>query len=331
VIPKINKMTYSHIQKDKLALQLISTNGMLFAAEFGSRGQTLAPVFDKITKTGDFATSCMEDLLCEMARDELCLNFRTLEMFSKQAIDLIDRNLFERAADIRWWSTDSYFWKCLSDPSEENIRKAYNCLKVINDSYTMYRNLVLATSKGTIIACSKTGQLLQLQSQSVANEEWFIAGAQTVASNEYAVQDVQHSPLEKQKAMSLIYAGGIRERGARHGDSIGVLGILFDWDTEALNMLQCCLPKNTAGNFIDGSAAFYTNKAGLIIESTDGERFVVGERFNAPSQCADLAAGQSSSGFIEHQAERYILGSSRTKGYREYEGLSWCAHVVRPF
>jgi len=29
-----------------------------------------------------------------------------LENFSKQAIDLIDRNLFERAADVRWWSTD---------------------------------------------------------------------------------------------------------------------------------------------------------------------------------------------------------------------------------
>lgn len=26
----------------------------------------------------------------------------------------------------------------------------------------------------------------------------------------------------------------------------------------------------------------------------------------------------------------YLLGSSRTKGYREYGGLGWCAHVARP-
>ena len=28
--------------------------------------------------------------------------------------------------------------------------------------------------------------------------------------------------------------------------------------------------------------------------------------------------------------KKYIIGSSKTQGYREYEGLGWTAHVVRP-
>jgi len=331
VIPSINKKTYRHIQKDKRALQLISTNGMLFAAELGARGQSLGPVFEQITKTGDFATKCMEDLLHEMARDELSLNLKTLEMFSKQAIDLIDRNLFERSADIRWWATDKYFWKALMEPTEENFRKACERLKVINNSYTMYRNLVLANSKGEIVACSKMGQLLQIQATNVADQDWFIRGSQTLCSKEYAVQDVQNSELEKNKDMTLVYSGGVRSDGVRDGEAIGVLGVMFDWDTEAGNMLRCCLPKNRDGDYIEGSAALYTNKDGVIIESTDTEKFPVGSRFALPVQCRAIEEGQSASGLLDHEGQRYIIGSSRTKGYREYRGLEWCAHIIRPF
>ena len=67
ITPEINKLTYKNIERDKRALQLISTNGILFAAELGARGQSLGPVFEQITKTGDFATRCMEELLREMA------------------------------------------------------------------------------------------------------------------------------------------------------------------------------------------------------------------------------------------------------------------------
>ncbi len=331
ITPDINKKTYRYVQKDKRTLQLISTNGILFATELGSRGQALGPVFEQLTKTGDFATKCMEKLLHEMALEELALNFRTLRTFSHQAIDLIDRNLFERAADIRWWATDRYFWEALMHPSEENSKRACERLKVINNSYTMYRNLILANAKGEIIACSNSSQLQRLQSLNVSEHEWFMNGLQTLNSTEFAVQDVQHSELEKNKALSLVYAGGVRKNGQVNSESIGVLGVLFDWDTEAEKMLKCCLPKNRSGEFISGSAAFYTNSSGSVIETTDEENFPAGTLLELPPECLKLAAGESSSGFLVHKGRKYIIGSSRTQGYREYKGLQWSAHVVRPF
>ncbi len=330
IIPDINKQTYEKIQEDKESIQLISLNGIVFASKLGKRGVALGPIFDQITKTGDFATSRMEDLLGEMAAGELALNLQALEMFSKQAIDLIDRNLFERSADIRWWSTDRYFWEALSDPSEEAFQRACNRLKVINNSYTMYRNLVLADSSGEIVACAKMELRNELKKVNVSDQEWFQNGMRTQRSNEYAVQDIQKSVLEKHKERSLIYSGGIRTAGAREGDATGVLGVMFDWDTEAKKILHNCLPRDAEGNFIAGCAAFYTNEQHEVIETTNEDAFPVGAVISLPDAHRKLADGQSASGVYHQNEKRYILGSSRTQGYREYRGLAWCAHVVRP-
>ena len=330
IIPEINKQTYRKVQDDKESIQLISLNGIVFASKLGKRGGALGPIFNQITKSGDYVTSRMEDLLKEMANGELRLNLKALENFSKQAIDLIDRNLFERSADIRWWATDEYFWKALLNPSEENFIKAGYRLKVINGGYTMYRNLVLSDANGDIQACSRTELKNELSKINVSDQSWFQMGMRTAFSSEYAVQDVASSNLEKNKERSLIYSGGVRRDGAREGDAIGVLGILFDWDTEAKKILQTCLPKDRQGMIIEGSVAIYTNNRSKIIETTDGERFPVGMKLDLPDPIFDLQAGETVSGVLEYQEKRYIFGSSRTKGYREYEGLGWFAHVLRP-
>ncbi len=330
IIPDINKQTYHKVQDDKESIQLISLNGIVFASKLGKRGGALGPIFNQITKSGDYVTSRMEDLLKEMANGELRLNLKALENFSKQAIDLIDRNLFERSADIRWWATDEYFWKALLDPTEENFIRAGNRLKVINGSYTMYRNLVLSDANGDIRACSRTELKNELSKINVSDQAWFQMGMRTALSNEYAVQDVASSNLEKNKERSLIYSGGVRKNGEREGDTIGVLGILFDWDTEAKKILQTCLPQDRQGMIIEGSAAIYTNSQSEIIETTDGELFPVGMKLDLPNQIYDLKAGDTVSGVLEYRKKRYIFGSSRTKGYREYEGLGWFAHVLRP-
>lgn len=327
LIPDINKQTYEKVQNDKQSIKRISLNGIVFASKLGKRGVALGPIFDQITQTGDYATSRMEKLLAEMAIGELDLNLTTLENFSKQAIDLIDRNLFERSADIRWWATDEYFWKALEDPTQDNFAAACRRLQVINGSYTMYRNLVLADGDGSIVATSTANELHRTN---CSQHMWFESGMQTTLSCQYVVQDVCDSPLEPQKKTSLVYAGGVRHKGAREGDAIGVLGILFDWDTEAKKILHTCVPRDRDGNVVEGCAAFYTNAASEIIETTDSVQFPVGLKLDLPPAHTKLKAGQAASGIAVFNDKKYFIGTSKTKGYREYEGLGWSAHVLRP-
>jgi hypothetical protein len=329
VIPDINKETYAKVQDDKESIKLISLNGNVFASKLGKRGVALGPIFDQITKTGDFATSMMEKLLAEMAVGELDLNLKALESFAKQAIDLVDRNLFERAADIRWWATDRVLWTALEKPGADAFEAACRRMKVINANYTMYRNLVLADANGDIVACSKTELRNELRKINVSEHEWFQLGLRTARSTEYAVQDVVHSPLERTRTSSLAYAGGVRRAGAREGEAIGVLGVLFDWDTEAQKILATCLPRDRERKVIPGCAAFYTARNGRIIEITDAA-FACGSTPELPEAVIQLAAGGSTTGVLAHGGRRYLVGSSRTKGYREYRGLGWTAHIVRP-
>lgn len=330
LIPEINKDTYVKVQDDKQSIKLISLNGIVFASKLGKRGVALGPVFEQITETGDFATSKMEDLLREMAVGELRLNLKTLETFSKQAIDLIDRNLFERSAAIRWWASDQYFWKCLMEPTDENLIAAGNRLRDINSSYSMYRNLVLANRMGRIVAASTPELIPDIKDARVADHLWFTQATRSKSSCDYAVQDVGRTDLERGDRTSLIYSGAVRQNGSRNGEIVGVLGSLFDWVTESGKILKTCLPKDKNGKRIHGCVAFYANRDLEVIETTDGGLVPLHTIPDLPTEHRELKEGESTSGVLRMGDHVYIIGSSRSKGYREYQGLGWSAHILRP-
>ena len=213
LIPDTNKQTYREIQRNKGDIQLISINGIILATDLGKAGTSFIPIFDQITTTGNSTTGKMEELLSEMSSDMLQQNLKALENFSKQAIDLIDRNLFERAADVRWWSTDHAFWEALQEGSDETFEQAAKRLGIINASYTMYRDLVIADSNGRIVANSKSENRDKLKRMNVSEQSWFRQGMQISRSVQFGVQDVCDSELENEET-SLIYCGGILEEAS---------------------------------------------------------------------------------------------------------------------
>ena len=328
LIPDTNKQTYQEIQRNKGDIQLISINGIILATDLGKAGTSFIPIFDQITTTGNSTTGKMEELLSEMSADMLQQNLKALENFSKQAIDLIDRNLFERAADVRWWSTDHAFWEALQNNTEENFEEASKRLGIINASYTMYRDLVIADSNGRIVANSKSENRDKLKRMNVSEQSWFRQGMQISRSVQYGVQDVCNSDLENEET-SLIYCGGILENGEREGKVLGVLGILFDWENLVCPILEGCLPR-IKNEVVEGGAAFYMNDDKEIIATTDAENFPIGQEVNIPAENMNLEAGESASGIFTDKGRKFIIGSSKTQGYREYNGLGWTAHVVRP-
>ena len=328
LIPDLNKETYRKIQRNKGDIQLISINGIILATDLGKAGTSFIPIFDQITATGNSTTGTMEDLLSEMSSDMLEQNLKALENFSKQAIDLIDRNLFERAADVRWWSTDHVFWEALMENSVEKYDEASKRLGIINASYTMYRDLIISDLNGRIVANSKSENRDKVKRMNVSEHSWFKQGIQIGRSVEYGIQDVSNSDLENNDT-SLIYCGAIIENGAREGKAIGVLGILFDWEALAVPILNGVLPRINDQK-IEGGAAFYVNSKNIIIATTDDEIFKVGAHVELPDKNLNLEPGEAASGVFELNDKKYIIGSSKTQGYREYEGLGWSAHVVRP-
>lgn len=321
---------FEHVQDDKLTIQRIAFNGLIFASRLGRRGLTLGPVFEEITRIGDSVTQRMEQLLGELARSEAAFCERVLARFALQAIDLIDRNLFERAADVRWWATDAFFWRALAAGAQDDFQAAAARLHVIQDSYTMYRNLVLIGADGAVVACSKEGELARINSLNLSGESWMSEVMDSRSSTQYLARDYAFSDLEPEHDGSLIFAAGVRAGGARTGAAIGVLATLFDWHTEAVNILKSCLPATADGEDIAGCLAVFTDRGGRVTHSTDFNLAKPGDQLPIPNSLAGLQRGQTGTGLVHLAQQEFLIGSARSRGYREYAGLQWMAHVLRP-
>lgn len=146
-------------------------------------------------------------------------------------IDLIDRNLYERSCDVRWWATDSSCVDALATPSPAALQHASRRLGTILNAYTVYYDIVLCDAQGAVVA---NGRPVAYPSAGtiVAGERWFRSALDTASGDDFAFEPVHHSPLVAGQRV-LVYSCAVREDGETHGAPLGVLGVIFNWDSLA--------------------------------------------------------------------------------------------------
>lgn len=230
-------------------------------------------------------------------------------------IDIMDRNLYERSCDVRWWATDSAVVDALTDQTPQSARYASQRLGVILDSYTVYLDLWIADINGRVIANGRPETFRQAVGTHVARERWFKEAVKTGNGSQFAVVDVEHSQaLGKQVA---VYSTAVRDGAQANGEAIGVLGIFFDWQPQARAVVRSaglnaeewsrtrCLLLDARHRVIAAS-----DDVGLLHEN-----FVL--------QTADPKSGH----YTLHNGD--LIGYARTPGYETYRGLGWYGVVVQ--
>jgi hypothetical protein len=151
-------------------------------------------------------------------------------------IDLIDRNLYERSCDVRWWATDASLVEALTKRTLDAHDFASKRLGVILDSYTVYYDLVLCDLSGTIVANGRPGQF-RSQKTEHSNADWFRSALATRSGTEFGFQSVHRSPLVNDR-LALVYSCCVREGGEVNGRPLGVLGIVFNWEALAQTIVN---------------------------------------------------------------------------------------------
>jgi hypothetical protein len=151
-------------------------------------------------------------------------------------IDLIDRNLYERSCDVRWWATDASLVEALTKRTPETYNYASKRLGVILDSYTVYYDLVLSDLSGTIVANGRPDQF-RSQKTEHSHAEWFRSALATRSGTEFGFHSVHRSPLVNDR-FSLVYSCCVREGGEVNGRPLGVLGIVFNWEALAQTIVN---------------------------------------------------------------------------------------------
>jgi hypothetical protein len=172
------------IQDINLQTHILSVNAKVEATRAGEAGLSFAVVATEMGTLSRKIESLVEELESETSTDfkdiarineNIATNFRgtRLSDLALTNIDLIDRNLYERSCDVRWWATDSSIVDALMEKTPEACDFASQRLGVILDSYTVYFDLVVSDLEGEIIANGRK-DLYNSIGKNVSGSKWFL-------------------------------------------------------------------------------------------------------------------------------------------------------------
>jgi chemotaxis signal transduction protein len=231
------------------------------------------------------------------------------------AIDIMDRNLYERANDCRWWALDSVFAELLSKEqlSDQDSKTISSVLRTINDLYTVYTNFIVFDRKGRIVAVSDPEQSGLVGS--VLDEEWTARILALRNAQDYVVSAFTPSPLYRDRP-TYIYGAAIQSE--KHHQAVGGVAIVFDGEPQFSAMLKDALPRDEAGNTKHGAFGVFIDRDGRVIACSD-ERFRAGEMLPVDASLFRLECGSGRSMIVPLGDVYYAIGAHTSSGYREYK------------
>jgi hypothetical protein len=291
--------------------------GVVATEMVGLSGQTTAVTYKLATETQERVNS-LNGIIAELGREIRGTRLSDLAMTN---IDVIDRNLYERSCDVRWWATDSSAVEALMRHTPEAHEHACRRLGVILDSYTVYFDIVLCDMEGRIIANGRKREFNCIGS-SQRDTAWFQAAINTRAGTEFGFQSVHRSDTLAGGQHILVYSCGVRENGDARGRLIGVLGIVFNW--EALG--QTIVSRTHAGEGGKSSTRVcIVDARGLIL--ADSAKKIIAETLRLPNQ-AELFAEKKNHIVTKYNGETVLIAHARSPGFETY-ATGWHSLIIQ--
>jgi len=298
-----------------LALRRVVWSGQVMAAGASSGSGDLSRlkvILQQISETGDRTSKLFADSIRDLYGTVISSLLADAQFIAGLMIDIMDRNLYERANDCRWWALTPDIRRLMSeaDFTPEAVDKINAILAYINGLYTVYTRLFVYDLAGNVVAASDLHQDGLAVVGKRVEADYVARVCRLQSSQQYCV-----SAFEK----SWLYGGFptyIYNAAIRHVEDpaqvVGGIGIVFDAGPEFRNMLKAALPGK------EGAFALFLDRNGIII-STTTETQPVGRRFALDEGYLGLENGAGRSSVMELEGQLYIVGARMSSGYREYK------------
>ncbi len=297
------------------ALLIVILNGKIISLK--NKVKAFLPVLDSFQEIGaDIARIFLSSI--EHIQQ---ISYQTIstevEISSRLSADIMDRNLYERANDSRWWALNRRIRTVLSNPlpTDQEKQEITELLKSINELYTVYTNIFVYDQAGEIVAMSADSpnllgkRLIDLPEvrETLANRN----------SQHYAVSEFTKTPLYD-NAETYIYHASVQ--GIESDSAVGGVGVVFDSTPEFKAILDDCLPKQINGERYENSFSTFVDRRGMIISITDNHlNLTVGDTLPVNADILGKENGSSGSENVLFDGVDFLAGYQVTKGYREYK------------
>jgi len=308
---------------------LLALNARIEAARAGQAGAAFSVVAQEMQVLSNKTSEAAKQLATNTQRtiDDLLeligakVRGTRLSDIALVNIDLIDRCLYERTCDVRWWATDSSIVDALMQATPAAYEHASQRMSVILGAYTVYFDLVLCDLQGRIVANGRPGQYKSVglnQSQ----ERWFREAVGSKSGDEFGFQSAHRSNLVGD-APALIYSCGVREAGESKGRLLGALGIVFNWEALAQTILQQApLPAEERA----ATRCVIVDEQGNLLADSWGRQ--LSETLELPNR-NDVFAGKKNFEMGEYNGRRSCIAHAQAPGFETYS-TGWHSLVIQP-
>ncbi|WP_319761229.1 chemotaxis protein CheW [Maridesulfovibrio sp.] len=309
-------------------LELVVQNGEIMAAKKciepnqveQMEGRALPHILNEIKKIGDQVQNVFQYSTDGLLKLVTSSRLHETQFLACLAIDIMDRNLYERANDCRWWALTSDFKTILAKETVDNDDREQmrKILGYINSLYTVYTNLFIYDRSGKILACSNSGEY---DKEGRELHTGFVTETLRITDSQlYCVSDFYKTDLyakDGHDRSTYIYNASITD----HEDServLGGIGIVFDSEPEFNAMLNDVLPRDGQGEIAEGAEGMFVDPEGKIISSTAPDR-TPGENIKLDAEFKQLKEGESTVKLLEEEGFLYAVSCAHSAGYREYK------------
>lgn len=271
----------------------------------------------EVSNTGAKTKEIFENSIGNLHETVVSSILSDVEFQAALAIDIMDRNLYERANDCRWWALTSAFKEMLSikEPTNADFEKMSQILSYINSLYTVYTSLFIFDKNCKVVAVSQDSDRYLIGK--TLTEEHIKQTLNIKDSQRYTVSPFVKSHIYGDEE-TYIYLASILS-GSKNGEAVGGIGIVFDSKPQFEAMLMDALPLDEKGEPIKGSFGVYAERNKKIISCTDGE--ICEKSFSSlPNEYFEIRNGQGASGIVDFGGAYYAVGARVSDGYREYKG-----------
>jgi len=313
---------------------VISINSRIEAARVGEKGKGFKIVAHEFSKLNQ-EISNVANSLEEEIREEI-LNLETIsEAMAKDVrgtrlsqigisvMDVIDRNLYERSCDVRWWATDSSVVELLTEKSDEKIENASKRLGIILDSYTVYLDIVAADVNGTILANGRPGRY-RSRTMNASGSQWFKKAMLLKSGQEYALESTHSDTLVNGERV-LTYSCQIVNPDKPSDPVIGVLGILFNWE----GLVRAVFGRVTNEDLYQDinvhridTEIWIIDGRGTVLASLDGQG--EGQVLKVQNLDAILESGEQGHRIAEDSKSTEIVSWGFSPGFETYRSDWYC-------